>query len=176
MPISSTALALHHQLPRSLPPLIGCDLGRFAIHTTRKRLLEIDGCKPFEVLNLGKYERQYWQISITEDTGLAERSLYEYLAFILRLYGAQPVAGLSYIHGKKGRAMVHIGSVDAPVTIDEISAAIDECARLRQPELHALAGNGDGACCPNNYYKRGSLMHDFQRKGREAHPSPKQEM
>ena len=40
---------------------IGCDLGRFAIHTARKRLLEIENCKPFEVLNLGKYERQYWQ-------------------------------------------------------------------------------------------------------------------
>lgn len=144
---------------------IGCDLGRFAIHTTRKRLLEIDGCKPFEVLNLGKYERQYWQISITEDTGLAERSLYEYLAFILRLYGAQPVAGLSYIHGKKGRAMVHIGSVDAPVTIDEISAAIDECARLRQPELHVLGWEWEmGLAGPNNDYKRGSLMHDVSKE------------
>ena len=40
---------------------IGCDLGRWAIHVTRKRLLGIENCKPFEVLNLGKYERQYWQ-------------------------------------------------------------------------------------------------------------------
>ena len=27
-------------------------------HVTRKRLLGIENCKPFEVLNLGKYERQ----------------------------------------------------------------------------------------------------------------------
>src|SRR5271157_4887445 len=40
---------------------IACDLGRFAIHTTRKRLLSIRGVKPFEVQNLGKYERQAWQ-------------------------------------------------------------------------------------------------------------------
>ena len=33
----------------------------FAIHITRKRLLDIEGCRPFEILNLGKYERQYWQ-------------------------------------------------------------------------------------------------------------------
>ncbi|GIW55612.1 MAG: hypothetical protein KatS3mg082_2016 [Nitrospiraceae bacterium] len=39
----------------------GCELGRWAIHVTRKRLLEIEGCKPFEVLNLGKYEWQHWQ-------------------------------------------------------------------------------------------------------------------
>ena len=34
--------------------------------------------------------------------------------------------------------MVHIGAVDAPVTIDEINAAVDECARLQQKELHVL--------------------------------------
>ena len=42
---------------------IACDLGRFAIHTTRKRLLGIPGVKPFIVQNLGKYERQQWQIA-----------------------------------------------------------------------------------------------------------------
>ena len=40
---------------------ITCDLGRFAIHTARKRLLAIPGVKPFVVQNLGKYERQLWQ-------------------------------------------------------------------------------------------------------------------
>ncbi|MBU1298723.1 MAG: DUF559 domain-containing protein [Bacteroidetes bacterium] len=39
---------------------IACDLGRFAIHTTRKRLLGIPNVKPFVVQNLGKYERQEW--------------------------------------------------------------------------------------------------------------------
>ena len=39
---------------------VGCDLSRYCVHLTRKRLLGIEGCKPFEVLNLGKYERQYW--------------------------------------------------------------------------------------------------------------------
>lgn len=32
---------------------VGCDLGRFAIHTTRKRLLNIRDCRPFEIQNLG---------------------------------------------------------------------------------------------------------------------------
>src|SRR5262249_40736052 len=40
---------------------ISCDLGRFAIHTTRKRLLSISSVRPFVVQNLGKYERQLWQ-------------------------------------------------------------------------------------------------------------------
>jgi DNA modification methylase len=120
---------------------IACDLGRFSIHTARKRLLDEENCKPFEVLNLGKYERQFWQgvtFGGAKDKSLTEQALYEYLAFILKLYGAQPVAGMTYLHGKKGKAMVHIGAVDAPVTITEIDAAVDECARLKQSDLHVL--------------------------------------
>jgi adenine-specific DNA-methyltransferase len=45
---------------------------------------------------------------------------------------------MSHIHGQKGKAMVHVGAVDAPVTIDEISAAVDECAKLKQRDLHVL--------------------------------------
>jgi hypothetical protein len=135
---SGTTLAVAEKLGRRW---IGCDLGRWAIHVTRKRLLGIENCRPFEVLNLGKYERQYWQgvtFGEAKDKPLAEQALYEYLAFILKLYGAQPVVGLTHLHGKKGKAMVHIGAVDAPVTIAEIDAAVDECARLKQGELHVL--------------------------------------
>ncbi len=135
---SGTALAVAEKLGRRW---IGCDLGRWGIHVTRKRLLGIENCKPFEVLNLGKYERQYWQgvtFSERKDRSLTEQALYEYLAFILKLYGAQPVAGTTHVHGKKGKAMVHIGAVDAPVTIAEIDGAVDECAKLKQGELHIL--------------------------------------
>src|SRR6266567_1044830 len=40
---------------------IACDLGRFAIHTRRKRLLGIPNVQPFVAQNLDKYERQAWQ-------------------------------------------------------------------------------------------------------------------
>ena len=135
---SGTTLAVAEKLDRRW---IGCDLGRWGIHVTRKRLLDIDDCKPFEVLNLGKYERQYWQgLSFGKSTmgPISEKALYEYLAFILKLYGAQPVAGLEHLHGKKGHALVHIGAVDAPVTIDEIDDAVVECAKLKQYDLHVL--------------------------------------
>jgi adenine-specific DNA-methyltransferase len=135
---SGTTLSVAEKMKRRW---IGCDLSRFAIHTSRKRLLSIPKCNPFEVLNLGKYERQYWQgVTFGEknDKSNTEQALYEYLAFILKLYGAQPVAGMAHLHGKKGKAMVHIGAVDAPVTISEIDGAIDECAKLKQGELHVL--------------------------------------
>jgi len=132
---SGTTLVVAEKLGRRW---IGCDLSRFAIHTTRKRLLGIEGCKPFEILNLGKYERQYWQGATFGSKGktITEQALYEYLAFILKLYGAQPLVGLAHLHGKKGKAMIHIGAV--AVTIDEINAAVAECVQVRQTELHVL--------------------------------------
>lgn len=70
-----------------------------------------DGCKPFEILNLGKYERQYWQGVTFGESGksVTEQSLYEYLAFILKLYGAQPIAGLAHLHGKQGDDPYRVG-------------------------------------------------------------------
>jgi DNA modification methylase len=119
---------------------IACDLSRWAIHLSRKRLLSIEGCKPFEVLNLGKYERKYWQ-AVTfgdKDQKDQELAIYQYIAFVLKLYGAEPLTGTQHLHGKKGKAVVHVGAVDAPVTIDEINACLDECGALKLSELHIL--------------------------------------
>lgn len=108
---SGTTLSVAEKLNRRW---IGVDLGRFAIHTMRKRLLEIEESKdllnegkkygkrarPFEILNLGKYEQQFWQVSAFGRKD-EEQALFEYLAFILNLYGAEPVSGSTHIHGKK---------------------------------------------------------------------------
>jgi len=45
---------------------------------------------------------------------------------------------MQHLHGKKGKAVVHVGAVDAPVTIDEINACIEECLAVKQSELHVL--------------------------------------
>jgi hypothetical protein len=119
-------------------------------------------------MNLGQYERQYWQgltFGQGKDKTITEQALYEYLAFVLRLYDAQPVPGLMHLHGKRNRAMVHVGAVDAPVTIDEITLALDECVRLKQPELHVLGWEWEmGLAGPNNEYRKGGLMQDEARR------------
>lgn len=134
---SGTTCAVAEKLNRRW---IGCDLGRFAIHTTRKRLLEIPDCKPFEILNLGQYERKYWQ-GVTfggeKPATPDQAAVAAYVQFILELYHAQPLPG-THIHGRKGGALVHVGAVDAPVTISEINAALTEAAELGQKELHIL--------------------------------------
>lgn len=131
---SGTTLVAAERLGRRW---MGADLRRYAIHVTRKRLLEIENCRPFEMLNLGKYERQVWQdISFKGTNG--QSVIYEYLAFILKLYGAEPISGFQSIHGRKGRTLIHVGSVDAPVTIDEVLGSMNECEAARQSELNIL--------------------------------------
>ena len=158
---SGTTLAVAEKLGRRW---IGCDLGRWGIHVTRKRLLGIENCKPFEVLNLGKYERQYWQgltFGGNNRMTINERALYEYLAFILKLYGARPLPSLTQLHGKRGKVMVHIGAVDAPVTIDEINQALNECSELKQKELHVLGWEWEmGLAGPTSEMRKGGLMHE----------------
>jgi len=117
---------------------IMADLGRYAIHTTRKRLLGIDNCKPFVVQNLGKYERQYWQGVTFKKRSDEQMPIYEYIRFILKLYNAEPLTGMLHIHGKKGKHFVHVGAVDAPVTLTEIKEAMDEVKQAGQKALDIL--------------------------------------
>jgi DNA modification methylase len=123
---SGTTLAVAEKLGRRW---IGCDLSKWAIHVTRKRLLQIEGCKPFEILNLGNYERHK----------LAANGHWErYVQFILQLYRAEPVTGFATLHGKKARAYVHVGSVDSPVTMREIRHTLKEAQAAGVREVHFL--------------------------------------
>jgi adenine-specific DNA-methyltransferase len=131
---SGTTAAVAEKLGRRW---ITSDLGRYAIHTTRKRMLEIEGCKPFEILNIGKYERQYWQ-TISFGNKTAEQTLAEYIAFVLKLYKAEALPGSPYIHGKKGNKLIHIGGVDAPVTFGDVQNALEDARRMKQKELVVL--------------------------------------
>lgn len=105
------------------------DLGRFAIHTARKRLLDM-GSKPFVVQNLGKYERHRW----VKLNGRYK----DYIKFILELYHAEPVEGFIHLHGKKAKSFVRVGAVDAPVTLSEIREALSECKDNNIKKLDVL--------------------------------------
>ncbi len=142
---SGTTAAVAEKLNRRW---IACDLGRFAIHTTRKRLLGIPNVRPFVVQNLGKYERQAWQAAEFEATEKYRDSSFAssgppaapqndkidaqrdreaaYRKFILDLYHATPITGRTWLHGAKGTRMVHVGAVDAPVTLADVKAIAKE--------------------------------------------------
>jgi len=105
------------------------DLGRFAVHTARKRLLDAKA-KPFVVQNLGKYERHRW--------AQLNGKYKNYINFILELYHAESVDGFSNLHGKKDKALVHVGAVDAPVTLSEIRESLNECKENKIKSLDVL--------------------------------------
>ena len=117
---------------------IACDLGRFAIHTTRKRLLSIPNVRPFVVQNLGKYERQAWQAAEFGGPERAAEVVARYRRFILELYHARPITGYTWLHGLKAGRMVHIGAVDAPVSPGDV----------RQIALEFRKAVGSGADAP----------------------------
>jgi DNA modification methylase len=123
---SGTTLAVAEKLGRRW---IGCDLSKWAIQVTRKRLLQIEGCKPFEILNLGNYERHK----------LAANGHWDrYVQFILQLYRAEAVTSFATLHGKKARAYVHVGSVDSPITMREIRQTLKEAQSAGVREVHFL--------------------------------------
>lgn len=120
---SGTTAAVAEKLGRRW---ITCDLGRFAIHTTRKRLLSIPDVQPFVVQNLGKYERQAWQAAEWEDEAAGRAREAAYRSFILRLYGAEELPGGTWTHGVRAGRLVHVGAVDAPVTEGDLRAITRE--------------------------------------------------
>lgn len=134
---SGTTAAVAEKLGRRW---IACDLSRFAVNTTRKRLLNVQGVKPFVIQNLGKYERQVWQTSeFGADTAVRIRS---YISFILELYGAQPLNGYLWLHGMKGKRFVHVGSVDSPISPLDVGQIVAEFKRSIGTGKEAPKTNG----------------------------------
>jgi adenine-specific DNA-methyltransferase len=140
---SGTTAAVAERLNRRW---IACDLGRFAVHTTRKRLLNVENIRPFVVQNLGKYERQHWQtgrfaVDGPETPEQAAKRQRAYIDFMLRLYHAQPLTGRTLLHGVKNGRYVHVGGVDAPVSDGDV--------RQIAVEFKRAMGTGKGAPTTN---------------------------
>src|SRR5437016_4990765 len=141
---SGTTAAVAEKLNRRW---IACDLGRFGIHTTRKRLLLLPGVSPFVVQNLGKYERQLWQTGqftrdgpeTPEQAAQRHRS---YIEFILKLYGATPLNGRTWLHGVKAGRMIHVGGVEAPVSVGDVTQIAAEFKKAIGTGKDAPTTNG----------------------------------
>ena len=146
---SGTTAAVAEKLGRKW---ICTDLGKFAIHTTRKRLIQVqrelkDSGKPFrafEVLNLGRYERQaYLNVGgrLTgkqKEQALAQKER-EFRDLILRAYKAQPLEGESFFHGKNAGRLVVVGPINLPVGRLFVEEVITECRKRGATRVDVLA-------------------------------------
>ncbi len=156
---SGTTAAVAEKLGRKW---IATDLGKFAIHTTRKRLIGVqrklkeDGkdYRAFEVLNLGKYERQHF-IGVNADLRDEEKQKQlaakeaEFLALILRAYSAEKVEGYAAFHGKKNGRMVAVGPVNLPVTRLFVEELIVQCRKGRITKVDILGFEFEMGLFPN---------------------------
>lgn len=145
---SGTTLAVAEKLGRKW---IGCDLGRFAVHTARKRLIGVqrelkgDG-KPyrsFEILNLGKYERQFFAgidptLPEEQQRAISLQKEEHYLTLILSAYKAERVFQSPPFHGRKAGALVLVGPIDAPVTQAQVHEAVEAARKLRVSKLDII--------------------------------------
>ena len=109
-------------------------------------MLSIPNVRPFIVQNLGKYERQLWagrgscrRRTETPDSGKRQRA---YIDFILKLYHATPLNGYTWLHGVKGGRMVHVGGVDAPVSVGDVTQIAAEFKRAIGTGKDAPKTNG----------------------------------
>ena len=156
---SGTAAAVAEKLGRKW---ITSDLGKFSIHTTRKRMIGVQrqlkaegkGYRAFEILNLGKYERQHY-IGVNPNLREAEqqKQLQEkeaaFLDLILRAYRAEKTDGFATFHGKKAGRLVAVGPVNLPVTRLFVEEIILECRKKHITRVDILGFEFEMGLFPN---------------------------
>ncbi len=134
---SGTTLSVAEKLGRKW---IGSDLGKFGVHTSRKRMIGVQrelkkagkDFRAFEILNVGRYERENF-ISTNNDLRAEEKAKQiekkekEFVSLILSAYKAEPVTSFENFVGKKRDRLVAVGPINLPVSSKFINFIIEEC-------------------------------------------------
>lgn len=156
---SGTMLAVAEKLGRKW---IGTDIGKFSVHTTRKRMINIQrelkkqgkDYRAFEILNLGKYERQHY-IGINpnlkneeQEKQIAKREN-DFVELILHAYRADKIDGFNTLLGKKVGRLVAIGPINLPVTRLYVEEVLNECRQKYITKVDILAFEFEMGLAPN---------------------------
>ena len=112
-------------------------------HSTQKRLIEIqrnhhEKDKPyrsFDLYNLGRYERQWWQ---KESLKGAEE---EHRSVVLNFFRAEILSHTPspLIHGRKGSAFIHVDGIDSIFTRGELMEVAKAVKASGGKQVHCLA-------------------------------------
>jgi adenine-specific DNA-methyltransferase len=170
---SGTTAAVAEMLGRKW---IAADLGKFGVHTTRKRLIQVQRemkaagkpFKAFEVLNLGRYERQAYlnvgsRLSASKKAEALARKEREFRELILRAYKAQPLEGDSFFHGKIAGRLVVVGPINLPVGRLFVEEVITECRKRGASRADILAFEFEMGLFP-------AVLDEAKRKGLDLAP------
>ena len=156
---SGTTLAVAEKLNRKW---IGSDLGKFAIHTTRKRMIGVQrqlkkenkSWRAFEILNLGRYERQHYiginpNLREQEKQKQLEAKEKDFLNLILHAYRSEAVSQFKTFQGKKAGRLVAVGPVNLPVTRLFVEEIILECRQKHITRVDILGFEFEMGLFPN---------------------------
>ncbi|MBN1315290.1 MAG: site-specific DNA-methyltransferase [Anaerolineales bacterium] len=156
---SGTTAAVAEKLGRKW---IVSDLGKFAIHTTRKRMIGVQrgmraagmDYRAFEILNLGKYERQHYigvnpNLREAEQQKQLEEKEAAFIELILRAYNAEKTNGFKTFNGKKTGRLVAVGPVNLPVTRLFVEEVILECRQKHITRVDILGFEFEMGLFPN---------------------------
>lgn len=152
------------------------DLGKFAIHTTRKRMINVQRTlkkegqdyRAFEILNLGKYERQHFvgvnpNLREEEQRQQLEEKERAFVDLILRAYQAQKTEGFTCFDGKKSGRLVAVGPVNLPVTRLFVEEIILECRKKQITKVDILGFEFEMGLFPN-------VLDEARNKGIDIAP------
>ena len=123
------------------------DLGKFSIHAIRKRMIGVQrelkekqkDWRAFEILNLGKYQRQHYIYDKNKDDQInLEKQEKEFEDLILRAYDAKEIDGFKTIHGKKGDRFVSLGPVNQPLSRYHVDEVMSECLKNKITAVDVL--------------------------------------
>jgi hypothetical protein len=165
---SGTTAAVAEKLGRKW---IVTDLGKFAIHTTRKRMIGVQRAlkaegksyRAFEILNLGRYERAHFigvNPNLREEEKVIQLEAKEraFVELILRAYQAEQVENFNTFVGKKAGRLVAVGPVNLPVTRLFVEEVILECRQKRVSRADILAFEFEMGLFPN-------ILEEAKEKG-----------
>ncbi len=170
---SGTTAAVAEKLGRKW---IATDLGKFGIHTTRKRLIGVQreakatgkSFRAFEVLNLGRYERQAYlniagNLSEKKKADALIRKEREFRDLILRAYRAAPLENEPFFHGQHAGRLVVVGPINLPVGRLFIEEVITECRKRGASRADVLAFEFEMGLFP-------AVLDEAKRKGIDLAP------
>ena len=121
-----------------------------------QRQLRADGkdYRAFEILNLGKYERQHYigvnpNLREVEQREQMEQKEAEFLDLVLRAYRAEKIDHFASFHGKRAGRIVVVGPVNLPVTRLFVEEIILECRRKHITRVDILGFEFEMGLFPN---------------------------
>jgi DNA modification methylase len=170
---SGTTAAVAEKLGRKW---ICTDLGKFGIHTTRKRMIGVQRAmkaegkdfRAFEILNLGRYERQHYvgvnpNLREKEKQKQLEKKEAAFVELILRAYKAESIEGFECFVGKRAGRLVAIGPVNLPVTRLFVEEIILEARKKRITKVDILGFEFEMGLFPN-------VLEEARGKGIDISP------